>query len=114
MRTTRSMSNRCETGVDPPPRRITSKISPCDINLEFAQDIEDKHLKLLKTTCGSSVGWLVSLNLNGCQNISDSGIEDITSICPRLERFTIKYGHISSFFHLYKYECDPAFIQDLI
>ncbi|KAG9139459.1 hypothetical protein Leryth_020703 [Lithospermum erythrorhizon] len=61
-----------------------------DINLELAQDIEDKHLKLLRTTCGSSVGWLVSLNLNGCQNISDSGIEDITSICPRLERFSIK------------------------
>ncbi|KAK2647334.1 hypothetical protein Ddye_014823 [Dipteronia dyeriana] len=63
-----------------------------DINLEFAQDIEDKHLELLKTKCLDSLKNLESLNLNGCQKISDKGIEIITSACPKLKVFSIYWN----------------------
>ncbi|KAJ4705514.1 F-box protein [Melia azedarach] len=62
------------------------------INLEFAQDIEDKHLELLKTKCSDSLQNLESLNLNGCQKISDKGIEIITSACPKLKVFSIYWN----------------------
>ncbi|PQP95450.1 F-box protein [Prunus yedoensis var. nudiflora] len=55
------------------------------INLEFAQDIEDKHLELIKNKCLDSLQNLEVLNLNGCQKISDKGIEAITSACPNLK-----------------------------
>ncbi|KAF3441976.1 hypothetical protein FNV43_RR15892 [Rhamnella rubrinervis] len=58
------------------------------INLEFAQDIEDKHLELVKNKCLDSLQNLESLNLNGCQKISDKGIEAITSACPKLKGVT--------------------------
>uniref|UniRef100_A0A5B7BEX1 F-box/LRR-repeat protein 15-like leucin rich repeat domain-containing protein n=1 Tax=Davidia involucrata TaxID=16924 RepID=A0A5B7BEX1_DAVIN len=58
------------------------------INLEFAQDIEDKHLDILKIKCLDSLQNLESLNLNSCQKISDKGIEAITSACPKLRAFS--------------------------
>ncbi|GMN55946.1 hypothetical protein TIFTF001_025062 [Ficus carica] len=60
------------------------------INLEFAQDIEDKHLELIKNKCQDSLQKLESLNLNGCQKISDKGIETITSACPNLKNISDK------------------------
>ncbi|XP_048320729.1 F-box protein At3g58530 [Ziziphus jujuba] len=62
------------------------------INLEFAQDIEDKHLELVKGKCLDSLQNLESLNLNGCQKISDKGIEAITSACPKLKVFSIYWN----------------------
>ncbi|BFG38339.1 hypothetical protein CerSpe_246140 [Prunus speciosa] len=62
------------------------------INLEFAQDIEDKHLELIKNKCLDSLQNLEVLNLNGCQKISDKGIEDITSACPNLKVFSIYWN----------------------
>lgn len=62
------------------------------INLEFAQDIEDKHLELIKNKCQDSLQKLESLNLNGCQKISDKGIETITSACPNLKVFSIYWN----------------------
>ncbi|XP_068308469.1 F-box protein At3g58530-like isoform X2 [Pyrus communis] len=62
------------------------------INLEFAQDIEDKHLELVKSKCRDSLQDLEVLNLNGCQKISDKGIEAITSACPSLKEFSIYWN----------------------
>ncbi|KAF7818919.1 F-box protein [Senna tora] len=62
------------------------------INLEFARDIEDTHLILLKSKCLDSLQGLQSLNLNGCQKISDKGIEAITSCCPQLKCFSIYWN----------------------
>ncbi|XP_054824789.1 F-box protein At3g58530 isoform X2 [Prosopis cineraria] len=62
------------------------------INLEFAQDIDDTHLILLKTKCSDSLKGLDSLNLNGCQKISDEGVEAITSCCPQLKSFSIYWN----------------------
>ncbi|KAK2990684.1 hypothetical protein RJ640_029359 [Escallonia rubra] len=91
------------------------------INLEFAQDIEDKHLEVLKNklgrpmkmkyegdmiplTCPNVDGKrtllkclnclqnLEYLNLNGCQKISDKGIETITMACPALKVFSIYWN----------------------
>ncbi|KAK9265788.1 hypothetical protein L1049_012471 [Liquidambar formosana] len=62
------------------------------INLEFAQDIEDKHLELIKSECFDSLQNLKILNLNGCQKISDKGIEAITSACPKLKVFSIYWN----------------------
>ncbi|XVE96168.1 hypothetical protein REPUB_Repub02eG0198400 [Reevesia pubescens] len=62
------------------------------ISLEFAQDIEDDHLEVLKTKCSDSLQGLESLNLNGCQKISDKGIETITSYCPKLKVFSIYWN----------------------
>ncbi|KAI9090638.1 hypothetical protein K1719_028491 [Acacia pycnantha] len=62
------------------------------INLEFAQDIDDTHLILLKTQCSDSLKGLDSLNLNGCQKISDEGVEAITSCCPLLKTFSIYWN----------------------
>ncbi|XP_026414862.1 F-box protein At3g58530-like isoform X1 [Papaver somniferum] len=62
------------------------------LNLEFAQDVEDKHLNLLKSKCKEALGNLESLNLNGCQKISDKGIEVVTSACPKLKAFSIYWN----------------------
>lgn len=62
------------------------------INLEFAQDIEDKHLELLKKKCSSSLQNLEILNLNGCQKISDKGLEAITYACSNLRVFSIYWN----------------------
>ncbi|XP_042939887.1 F-box protein At3g58530 isoform X3 [Carya illinoinensis] len=62
------------------------------IKLEFAQDIEDKHLELLKIKCLDSLQNLECLNLNGCQKISDKGIEAITNACPMLKVFSIYWN----------------------
>ncbi|VFQ73958.1 unnamed protein product [Cuscuta campestris] len=62
------------------------------INLEFAQDVEDKNLQDVKSQCGDSLQNLATLNLNGCQKISDTGIEAITSICPKLKGFSIYWN----------------------
>ncbi|XP_028056412.1 F-box protein At3g58530 isoform X2 [Camellia sinensis] len=62
------------------------------INLEFAQDIEDKHLDILGSKCSDSLQNLESLNLNGCQKISDKGIEAITTVCFNLKVFSIYWN----------------------
>ncbi|GAB2233084.1 hypothetical protein Droror1_Dr00002299 [Drosera rotundifolia] len=58
------------------------------INLEFGQDVEDKHLELIKNKYSSSLQHLDNLNLNGCQKISDKGVEAITSVSPSLKIFS--------------------------
>ncbi|KAL2326895.1 hypothetical protein Fmac_020322 [Flemingia macrophylla] len=62
------------------------------INLEFARDVEDAHLIVIKEKCFNSLQSLESLNLNGCQKISDTGIEAIASCCPKLESFSIYWN----------------------
>ncbi|KAE9619500.1 hypothetical protein Lal_00015102 [Lupinus albus] len=62
------------------------------INLEFAPDVDDTHLILIKDKCFDSLQRLESLNLNGCRKISDTGIEAITSCCPQLKTFTIYWN----------------------
>ncbi|KAK6117516.1 hypothetical protein DH2020_048736 [Rehmannia glutinosa] len=62
------------------------------INLEFARDIEEKHLEIVKNKCGHSIRNLEVLNLNGCQKISDTGIELITYNCPKLKVFSIYWN----------------------
>ncbi|XP_034907821.1 F-box protein At3g58530 isoform X1 [Populus alba] len=63
-----------------------------EINLEFAQDIEDEHLEVLQSKCFVSLQKLESLNLNGCQKISDKGIEAIASTCSKLKVFSIYWN----------------------
>ncbi|KAK4489683.1 hypothetical protein RD792_000316 [Penstemon davidsonii] len=62
------------------------------INLEFSHDLEDKHLEIVKNECGRSTGNLEVLNLNGCQKISDVGIDFITYNCPKLKVFSIYWN----------------------
>ncbi|CAJ1967385.1 unnamed protein product [Sphenostylis stenocarpa] len=62
------------------------------IDLEFARDIEDTHLIIVKDKCFNSLQSLESLNLNGCQKIWDTGIEAITSCCPQLKSFSIYWN----------------------
>ncbi|KAK6126844.1 hypothetical protein DH2020_039405 [Rehmannia glutinosa] len=63
------------------------------INLEFARDIEEKHLEIVKNkVCGHCIRNLEVLNLNGCQKISDTGIELITYNCPKLKVFSIYWN----------------------
>ncbi|KAJ0982756.1 hypothetical protein J5N97_011011 [Dioscorea zingiberensis] len=62
------------------------------ISLEFARDIEDEHLILLKSKVMESLQNLESLNLNGCQKISDKGVEAVTSCCPNLKAFSIYWN----------------------
>ncbi|RZC65105.1 hypothetical protein C5167_008794 [Papaver somniferum] len=76
------------------------------LNLEFAQDVEDKHLNLLKSKCKEALGNLESLNLNGCQKISDKGIEVVTSACPKLKALSIYWNIRYSL-------CLPVLMTDL-
>ncbi|KAK1365419.1 hypothetical protein POM88_040980 [Heracleum sosnowskyi] len=62
------------------------------ISLEFAQGVEDKHMELLKNKFKSSVQNLEHLNLNGCQKITDKGVEAITAACPKLKSFSIYWN----------------------
>lgn len=62
------------------------------IDLEFARDIEDKDLVLLKEKCSDALKSLDSLNLNVCQKISDIGIEAITCCCAQLKVFSIYWN----------------------
>ncbi|KAL6877497.1 hypothetical protein ACP4OV_012712 [Aristida adscensionis] len=59
------------------------------LNLEFAQDIEDRHFIHLKEMSNISLGDLDFLNLNACQKISDKGIEAVTTLCPNLRGLSI-------------------------
>ncbi|XP_076924943.1 F-box protein At3g58530-like [Bidens hawaiensis] len=62
------------------------------IILEFAQGIEDKHLSIIRNQFSGSLKNLEHLNLNGCQKISDNGIEDITKASPSLKIFSIYWN----------------------
>ncbi|KAF5785683.1 putative leucine-rich repeat domain superfamily [Helianthus annuus] len=62
------------------------------IILEFAQGIEDKHLSILRNQFSGALSNLEHLNLNGCQKISDNGIEAITKACPSLKIFSIYWN----------------------
>lgn len=59
------------------------------INLEFAQDIDDRHFVRLKEMGCTSLQELELLNINACQKVSDKGIETITSLCPNLRALSI-------------------------
>ncbi|KAJ8464653.1 hypothetical protein OPV22_027205 [Ensete ventricosum] len=63
------------------------------INLEFAQEVEDEHLILLKSQRKeTTLQDLQHLNLNGCQKISDKGIEAITGCCPKLRSLSVYWN----------------------
>ncbi|WOK97142.1 F-box protein [Canna indica] len=62
------------------------------INLEFAQEIEDEHLIVLKCQRKETLQGLQDLNLNGCQKISDKGIEAITSCCSKLRTLSLYWN----------------------
>ncbi|KAK8947315.1 F-box protein [Platanthera zijinensis] len=62
------------------------------LNLEFARDIDDEHLLLIKSKVMKHLRYLEYLNLNGCQKISDRGIEAITISCPKLRIFSIYWN----------------------
>ncbi|THU45476.1 hypothetical protein C4D60_Mb02t18330 [Musa balbisiana] len=65
------------------------------ITLEFAQEVEDEHLILLKSQrTETTLQDLQHLNLNGCQKISDRGIEAITACCPKLRSLSV-YWNVS-------------------
>ncbi|WZZ52049.1 hypothetical protein YC2023_052156 [Brassica napus] len=66
------------------------------INLEFSEGIEGNHLQLVKSQCQNALLSLKCLNLNGCQKISDGGIEAITSICPNLKAISIYWNSITN------------------
>ncbi|GLJ46472.1 hypothetical protein SUGI_0979400 [Cryptomeria japonica] len=60
-----------------------------EINLEFAQDVEDKHLLFLK---GMSFQDLKHFNLNGCQKFTDNGVEAIALASPKLKYLSIYWN----------------------
>lgn len=62
------------------------------IILEFAQGIEDKHLGIIRNQFSGSLQKLEHLNLNGCQKISDKGIEAITAASPSLKILSIYWN----------------------
>ncbi|XP_020272793.1 F-box protein At3g58530 [Asparagus officinalis] len=62
------------------------------INLEFARDVEDEHLVQVKSKAFESLQGLECLNLNGCQKISDKGVDAITSVCPEFRTFSIYWN----------------------
>ncbi|KAI3760546.1 hypothetical protein L1987_50942 [Smallanthus sonchifolius] len=62
------------------------------IILEFAQGIEDKHLGILRNQFSGALKNLEHLNLNGCQKISDYGIEAVTKASPSLKIFSIYWN----------------------
>ncbi|XP_058741943.1 F-box protein At3g58530-like [Vicia villosa] len=71
------------------------------IYLASAQGIEDKHLKLLKTEKNAvgSLENLESLNLDCCGNISNRGVQDVLSTCPKLKNFSIRNNfRVTDFF----------------
>ncbi|CAM8956030.1 unnamed protein product [Rhodiola kirilowii] len=63
-----------------------------EISLEFAQDIEDRHLEILQNKLSDTLENLESLNLNGCQKIGDEGIKFISAACPNLKVFSIYWN----------------------
>ncbi|CAA6659050.1 unnamed protein product [Spirodela intermedia] len=63
-----------------------------DINLEFAQDIGDGHLVHVTTKFSGSLQCLESLNLNGCQRITDAGVQAVAYACPKLKAFSIYWN----------------------
>ncbi|OAE21542.1 hypothetical protein AXG93_2543s1010 [Marchantia polymorpha subsp. ruderalis] len=66
--------------------------SNCDglleINLEFAQGVEDEHILLI----AEKVHSLKKLNLNACQKVTDAGICAVASANPNLESFSIYWN----------------------
>ncbi|CAN0927483.1 F-box protein At3g58530 [Linum grandiflorum] len=62
------------------------------INLEFAQDVEDEHFKKVRNEFHGNLQNLEELNLNVCQKVSDKGIEAITSCCPELKIFSVYWN----------------------
>jgi len=60
-----------------------------EINLEFAQDIEENHLMSLKCMYLQRVQCI---NLNACQKVTDSGVEAVTVACPKLKSFSIYWN----------------------
>lgn len=57
-----------------------------EINLEFAQGLEDGHLKYLE---GKEIQ---TLNLNACQTITDVGVQIVAKNCPKLRSFSIYWN----------------------
>ncbi|KAJ8900018.1 hypothetical protein K2173_024131 [Erythroxylum novogranatense] len=63
-----------------------------EISLEFAQGVEDIHLEVLRSKRFEPLQNLESLNLNGCQKISDDGLEAISNVCSKLKAFSIYWN----------------------
>eukprot|EP00249_Psilotum_nudum_P014786 c25002_g1_i2 orf=98-823(+) len=57
-----------------------------ELNLEFAQGLEDYHLTCLQCK------YLQRLNLNACQKITDNGVLTVASSCPKLQSFSIYWN----------------------
>jgi F-box/leucine-rich repeat protein 2/20 len=57
-----------------------------EINLEFAQGLQDEHLSAVKFES------LQRLNLNACQKITDSGVKAVASTNPNLKLFSIYWN----------------------
>ncbi|CAM6072893.1 unnamed protein product [Sphagnum tenellum] len=57
-----------------------------EINLEFAQGLQDEHLSAVKFES------LQRLNLNACQKITDSGVKAVASANPHLKLFSIYWN----------------------
>ncbi|KAI4378496.1 hypothetical protein MLD38_015967 [Melastoma candidum] len=62
------------------------------VDLEFARDVEDSLFETIKTRFDACLKDLEVLNLNGCQKISDRGIEAVTSVCPNLKVFSMYWN----------------------
>ncbi|KAL3685798.1 hypothetical protein R1sor_003820 [Riccia sorocarpa] len=66
--------------------------SECDnlveINLEFAQGIEDEHVELI----AQKVHTLEKINLNACQKVTDESIHQLTAANPNLRSFSIYWN----------------------
>uniref|UniRef100_M4CT59 F-box domain-containing protein n=1 Tax=Brassica campestris TaxID=3711 RepID=M4CT59_BRACM len=65
-----------------------------NIDLRERTNAGDRLLAAL-SLCHDALSSLECLNLNGCQKISDSGIEAITSICPKLKVISIYWNSIT-------------------
>ncbi|PPS06644.1 hypothetical protein GOBAR_AA14001 [Gossypium barbadense] len=61
------------------------------IDLREMNNAGDRLIAAL-SLCLGSLQDLESLNLNGCQKISDKGIEAVTSCCPKLKVFSIYWN----------------------
>ncbi|XP_024362312.1 F-box protein At3g58530 [Physcomitrium patens] len=57
-----------------------------EINLEFAQDVEDKHLTAI------AFKSLRRINLNACQKVTNSGVIFVASANPSLTSFSIYWN----------------------
>lgn len=58
-----------------------------EINLEFAQGLEDNDLE-----CLEGKKEIQSVNLNACQRITDIGVQIVAKSCPKLNSFSLYWN----------------------